>query len=399
MFFYLNWPDAICLFIIRSSFYISVTLLEMNTQMNKPKRKYKFLPHLVAWLVYMACECGSFLINTPPRVIALYVLLPFVANISLFYFCAGYLFPTFYDKKRIFEFVLLTLMTMGWYLILAGWLGVVVMLYESKPGEMRIDSLNGSPGTTIYILIWRGTWFIALAAAYWRAKKLIATKKSNNILLENYYGQELRQEELKQVIVTTELAYIKAQINPHFLFNTLNFLYSNVYPLSKDIARSVLMLSDIMRFVMENNEGNDTTELSLEIRYVENYIRLNQLRLHHSLYIDLEYTGTPEGKKIMPFILMTLVENAFKHGDLTDAKNPLKIRLGILKDNIWFRISNKIRTIKRYEDHGIGMNNLEKSLELFYGDYFKLDIQNDGEYYSCALEIDLNPVPAEVALI
>jgi LytS/YehU family sensor histidine kinase len=235
-----------------------------------------------------------------------------------------------------------------------------------------------------------------LAAAYWRAKKLIVTETRSNELLENYYIQELREEELKQTIATAELAYIRAQINPHFLFNTLNFLYSNIYPFSKDIAKSVLMLSDMMRFVIENNEEAKPIDLSLEIRHIENYIKLNQLRLNNSLYIDFEYTGIPGNRKIIPFILMTLVENAFKHGDLTNEKNPLKIRLDMLSKSTRFYITNKISTVKLYEGHGIGMSNLEKCLELFYEDQFKLVVHNDGQYYRCLLEIELNMVSANM---
>jgi sensor histidine kinase YesM len=86
---------------------------------------------------------------------------------------------------------------------------------------------------------------------------------------------------------------------------------------------------------------------------------------------------------------MTLVENAFKHGDLTDVKSPLKIRLDILSESIGFQVTNKINTVKLYERHGIGMNNVEKCLELFYDNKFNLDIQNDGQYYSCSLKVEL----------
>jgi sensor histidine kinase YesM len=350
--------------------------------MNKPTRKYKFLLHLIAWLAYMALECGPFLANRPLKFIAVNILLPYVANISLFYFCAEYLFPTFYNRKKILRFILLNLLAIALY----DWISSVIIQYYNK-----------LYATSMLYYSYKGIMFMALAAAYWIAKRLIATEKRNNILLENYYVQELQEEELQQTIATAELAYIRAQINPHFLFNTLNFLYSSIYPLSGDIANSVLMLSDMMRFVIENNEGGSTTDLSLEIKHIENYIKLNQLRLHHSrLYVDFEYTGIPGDKKIVPFILMTLVENAFKHGDLTDVENPLKIRLDMLDESIRFCITNKISTVKLYEQHGIRMNHLEKCLELFYEDQFKLIVQNDGQYYCCMVDIGLSVVSANV---
>ncbi|MDN5284641.1 MAG: hypothetical protein JWR38_915 [Mucilaginibacter sp.] len=342
----------------------------------------KFLIHSVAWLLYIGYEfILLFLVKIPFNL--RYITISFTVNICLFYFCANYIFPVFFDKKGILWPIVLTVIALTAYIVIfmvIDWNIIPYWLNTTK------DIL-----TYPYVLTrsWRGIRFIAFAAAYRVTKKLIAAEKDNSILLKKRYTQELREKELKRAVVTTELAYVRAQINPHFLFNTLNFLYLNIYPLSKDIGRSVLMLSDIMRFVMENNEGGKPTDLALEITHIENYIKLNQLRFHHSLYIDFEYTGSPDNKKIIPFILMTLVENAFKHGDLTDAKHPLKIRLDMLSESIVFHIANKINTIELYEHHGIGMSNLEKCLELFYNNKFQLSVQKDERYYHCTLEIEL----------
>jgi two-component system LytT family sensor kinase len=362
---------------------MSNKLLKINGPINKPVRKYKPLLHLIAWLVYIGIESGPYFIGSTFQLV-LFLLLPFVMYIGLFYFCTGYLFPLFYDKKKVLKFILVNLLVIVLYLMLVAW--VTLMLYRYLDKATTISFKN-----TLMNIIYRGSMFVALAIAYWIAKRLIATQKRNNTLLENYYLQELREEELKQAIATAELAYIRAQINPHFLFNTLNFLYSSIYPLSGDIAKSVLMLSDIMRFVIENNEGG-ATDLSLEIRHIENYIKLNQLQSEYILYIDFEYTGILGNKKIIPFLLMNLVENAFKHGDLMDVKYPLKIRLEMLSESIRFCITNKISKVNLYEKSGIGMNNLEKCLELFYNNKFTLTTQNDGQYYSCTLDIELNMV-------
>jgi two-component system LytT family sensor kinase len=349
----------------------------MNTHINKPTRKYIFLLHLTSWLVYIALECSPF-IGTPFKFIAFYVLIPFIVYISLFYFCAEYFFPIFYDKKKIFRFILLNLLL----IVFHDWMITIILKYFSKPFGIPMVAHK----FTSYS--YKGIVFMAFAAAYWIAKRLIAIEKRNKTLIENHYVQELREEDLKQAIATAELAYIRAQINPHFLFNTLNFLYSSIYPLSGDIAKSVLTLSDIMRFVIENNEGG-TTDLVLEIKHIENYIKLSRLQSEQTLYVDFEHTGISGDKKIIPFILMTLVENAFKHGDLTDVRNPLKIQLDMRSEDIRFYINNKISPVKLYERHGIGMDNLKKCLELFYGNRFKLSIQNDGQQYSCILNIEV----------
>jgi two-component system LytT family sensor kinase len=341
-----------------------------------------FFIHLLVWLLYIGYEVLIVLIAKFP--FKPYVtIISFTINILLFYFCADYIFPVFFKKEKILRFIGLILLALTVYI-------AIFMVIDWNIVPAWLDKPKDVLGY-FYILIRgsRGIRFIAYATAYWVIRKLITAERDNNVLLKKRYTQELREKELRRVVVTTELGYVRAQINPHFLFNTLNFLYLNTKPLSKDIAKSVLMLSDIMRFVMENNKNNGPIDLSLEIKHIENYIKLNQLRFHHNLYIDFEYTGTPENKKIIPFILMTLVENAFKHGDLTDAKHPLKIRLDMLSERVTFRVSNKVNAVGLYEQHGIGMNNVEKCLELFYDHKFKLDIQNDGRHYNCELEVEL----------
>jgi sensor histidine kinase YesM len=320
----------------------------INLQLLKGGTARNLLTHLIVWLLYISYEVFIlFVAKLPikPHVIVIV----FTVNIGLFYFCAYYLFPVFLNRKKILGFIVMILLTLIVYIAL-----FIVIDFNFPPYWVNTPN-DVLTYPFMIIRSWRGMRFIAFAIAYWVIKKLIAAERDNNTLLKKYYVQELREKELNRTIVTTELAYVRAQINPHFLFNTLNYLYLNTYPLSKDIAKSVLMLSDIMRFVTESNKNNAPTDLSLEIKHIENYIKLNQLRFHHNLYIDFEYTGTPTNKKIIPFILMTLVENAFKHGDLTDAKYPLRIRLDILSEGIRFRVTNKINTVKLYEHHGIGI--------------------------------------------
>jgi two-component system LytT family sensor kinase len=355
---------------------------KINLQMLKGVFKHRFFIHLIIWLLYIGYEVMLlFMLKVPIKPLS--IIMVFTMHIGLFYFCTEYLFPVFLNKRRVLWFIVMLLLTFITYISLF----IVVDLnfppyWVDNPKDMLKFSY-------LVFRTLRGTRFVAFATAYWVIKKLVAAEKDNNTLLKKKYILELREKELNRAIINTELAYVRAQINPHFLFNTLNFLYLNTYPLSKDIAKSILILSDIMRFVIESNKNNGPTGLALEIKHIENYIKLNQLRFHHNLYIDFEYTGAPENKKITPFILMTLVENAFKHGDLMDVRYPLKIQLNMMSESIRFFIANKINTMELYEKHGIGMTNLERCLELFYGNRYSLNTQNDGKHYSCELEIEL----------
>ncbi|MEI9957995.1 MAG: histidine kinase [Ferruginibacter sp.] len=111
--------------------------------------------------------------------------------------------------------------------------------------------------------------------------------------------------------------FLKSQINPHFLHNTLNFLYAKSLPYSPELSEGILTLSDIMRYALnESNGSDDKAPLKDEIEHVRNVIKINQLRFSNNLHVNFEVQGILNDVEIVPFVLITIVENAFKHGDL-----------------------------------------------------------------------------------
>jgi len=204
----------------------------------------------------------------------------------------------------------------------------------------------------------------------------------------DWFVNEKIKANLENEKLSAELAFLKSQVNPHFLFNTLNNIYSLAYQQSDKTPAAILKLSEIMRYMLyESNE--DMVELSKEIRYLENYIELQRLRFKNQAYVSLHISGDADNHKIMPLVLISFVENAFKHGVATDEHHPIDIHIVIEPDKLIFKVSNRVNKLNKDETGGIGLLNVRKRLDLFYHKHYNLEINNHPDHYTSELSLDL----------
>ncbi|HEV9036727.1 MAG TPA: histidine kinase [Puia sp.] len=208
---------------------------------------------------------------------------------------------------------------------------------------------------------------------------------------ENQRVLEQRSSRLEREKLQADYLFLKAQINPHFLHNTLNFLYARALPLSPELSEGILTLSEIMRYSLDHREEEDgKVLLTRELEHVHNVIRLQQLRFGHSLQVRFVLKGDPAGLRILPFILITLVENAFKHGDLRDPDNPAKIELDVSgPGSLHFICSNRKKGGPKELSTGIGLDNSRRRLELTYGENYSLYIKDQLDFFTVDLTITL----------
>lgn len=193
---------------------------------------------------------------------------------------------------------------------------------------------------------------------------------------------------LEKQKVEAELKALKHQINPHFLFNSLSFIYSKVYKIDKDTAESVLILANIMRYALGKNAiSNGKLSIMDEVSHLKNVIEFYQRRYNYSLNIRYEEQIEDQSITTIPLMLITLVENAFKHGDLTDPNVPLTMQLKTEKDYLSFFIQNKKGKGIKELSNGIGLHNIEQQLNLVYGKRAALLIKNEESIYSISLMI------------
>lgn len=207
---------------------------------------------------------------------------------------------------------------------------------------------------------------------------------------EKKHRKTLEKQKLQLEIEKSHADYnfLKAQINPHFLHNTLNFLYARSLPYSPELSEGILTLSEIMRYALgENNVKDGKTLLKEEIVHMRNVIKIHQLRFGNSLQVQFEVNGIVNGAAIIPLVLITIVENAFKHGNLKNAEDPIEIKLTVEHNSLWFYCRNTKKTGPKELSTGIGLDNIKKRLDLAYGDQYSLNIKDEAEHYTTQLTI------------
>jgi sensor histidine kinase YesM len=220
---------------------------------------------------------------------------------------------------------------------------------------------------------------ISLLVAY--LTSLRDEKKQHKILQEQKMQLEVEKSQ-------ANFNFLKAQINPHFLHNTLNFLYAKSLPYSAELSEGILTLSDIMRYALnEENTKNGKAPLRDEIEHVRNVIKINQLRFSNNLKVKFDVEGVVNGAAIIPFVLITLVENAFKHGDLKSADDPIIIKLSVNKEGIHFYCRNRKKTGLKELSTGIGLDNIKKRLDLAYDKNYSFNIKDEADFYTTSLSI------------
>lgn len=203
--------------------------------------------------------------------------------------------------------------------------------------------------------------------------------------LRNNRYKEVEKNELELQNRKAELEYLKSQINPHFLFNNLNSIYSLIYHKSDKALKAVEQLSSLLRYMLY--EKNKEVLLTDEIDYLENYIALQKLRFDFEVPLNINIDNQNSNEKIAPLLLITLVENAFKHGDFKYPEFPLIIRLVNFNNELSFIVENRKRQDQRNDFNGIGIANFKRRLELIYPGRYYFDIAESETLYKSTLKI------------
>lgn len=204
----------------------------------------------------------------------------------------------------------------------------------------------------------------------------------------DWFLNEKVRKDLESEKLIAELAFLRSQINPHFLFNSLNNIYSLAYQKSDRAPEAIMKLSEIMRYMLqESNEPR--VNLAREIRYLENYIELQKLRFKGQAYINLIISGEYSKQSIAPLILISFVENAFKHGVASDPEHPIQINININNNKLLFDIHNKKSLLNKDESSGIGLSNVKRRLDLLYLHQYDLQVQEDDDFYYCRLSLKI----------
>jgi two-component system, LytTR family, sensor kinase len=221
--------------------------------------------------------------------------------------------------------------------------------------------------------IWRIYQPTIYAYAYW-------------VYLNSIKDQKLRREAEKKLL-KTEIDFLKAQINPHFVFNTLNFVYNKVASIDKESGEAIMSLTRLMRNSVESTKHEQAT-IASEVNMIEEYLYLQKLRFGKRLCVEFKKEGLFSFFAIPPLILISLVENAFKYGIIDDAENPIYISIKVDKDALYFVCKNKKRVdFEDKETTAIGLGNIKRRLEIYYDHNYDLYANETIDIYEVFLNI------------
>lgn len=300
--------------------------------------------------------------------------------ILFFYFSYFFLIPKFYFRKRYVLFYVLSLLCFLFVFLLPLALISSSGYYPEAPRGHFFSPFNPDYGFPPSI---EHFFFQELRMRFFQ---FFVVFIFSLMLRVNYRWKKSEEEKL-----STELSFLKAQINPHFLFNTLNSIYSSaIEEKAKNTSSAIVKLSGLMRYII--SEGNtDFVSLAKELDYISDYVELQKIRLGNTIQLSYNVTGSTEGKRIAPLILIPFIENAFKYGVNPEETSDILINIGIVENKLTLHVSNKkvyLRpSIERHS--GLGLENTKGRLQLSYPQKHKLTISNEARDFIVLLQIDL----------
>ncbi|MDC8004824.1 histidine kinase [Aureisphaera galaxeae] len=343
--------------------------------MNFRSISYKeFWIHVIAWVCLL-----SFPISysyTQFGELDLHMLSRFFLNGLVFYLNYLVLVPQLLLKKKMIQYI-------GLSILLLFAMNIIVM---NLPSSADFDAINKAMRQQRIPKQMRQFRYVIptmISFAFFLFGGTIA-------LVKDFYKRDkmVKQKEIQKT--ETELRLLKNQLNPHFLFNSLNSIYSLVRNKSSEAPEAVITLSELMRYMLYEAR-EEKVPLTKEINYIKNYISLQRLRLSNSEHVTLAIKGDYEDRKIYPLLLISFIENAFKYGTDFKGVTDIAISIEIVHSKLIFRVNNFLGNYKKDEkSSGIGLTNIRSRLELLYPNAHSLSISKDEKRYFVDLELILS---------
>jgi len=294
------------------------------------------------------------------------VLVPSAISFYSYYY---FLFPKFLRKKKYF----LTLI-----------LGLIISYFSGIFGLLIVRELNktSSCGINSSQIFWGLSTFMSFISFVCGVIALIIRG------FITWFEEVQQREILAQKNHQMEMALVKAQLDPHFLFNTINNIDVLILRDAEKASNYLNHLSDIMRFMLFETK-TDEIALSKEIEYINKYIELQRIRTSNELYVQFIVTGSTEDKKIAPMIFIPFIENAFKHTNNKKIKNAIQIHIDITSNEIKMICENKYDPSRppQQASNGLGNDLIRKRLNLIYPNTHQLNITNQNNCYTVTLVI------------
>lgn len=333
--------------------------------------RYK-LHHILFWLVYYVGWVAVYRSFYAQLSDLLLVTLVYALAHSTMYYSTQYLFiPQLLKKRRIVLFILAFLGLLI-FSVFAIYFGIQFIL-----GSDLIKTFGVAMLPVLISFAFSNLFMTAV---------LIMTKA-----LLDYIRNHRTEERKEKERLEAELQYLKAQVNPHFLFNTINSVYVLIKSNPEKASETLIKLSDLLRAQLYDF-SHDKITIEQEISYLQNYIELEKLRKGEKLRVEFNKSDSLQGFKIAPLMLMPFLENCFKHVSSQPGQpNTIKVDLGMRDRKVKAVFFNTKEDEARTSENlpgGIGLKNIKRRLELLYPGAYKLDIKNTPDTYQATLILD-----------
>jgi len=291
-------------------------------------------------------------------------------SMFLAYFHIYVLLPRFVYRKKIPSYILFFLVSLTIFYVVRTEL-IFTFINENVWPESQTPQTSYAFNHILAVIL-IGIYDVALATTI----KLTA----------DWIYERKRNESLEAIQLQTELQFLKAQIQPHFFFNTLNNLYALILEKSKAAPEIVLKLSEIMEYILYEAK-EPKIGLVNEIKYIQSYIDLERLRYGDRVEVETSISGDIENAKVPPLLFLPFIENCFKHGTRENKFMKVKINFEKLPNNtIKFKVSNNFNQFSnKVKEHGIGNKNVERRLQLLFKDNYVLEVNSKKQHFSVTL--------------
>lgn len=334
------------------------------------------LLHMVAWGLYFGFYWVSWIQISPSKEYRLmYILIIAIKDIPLFYFFYIRAIPRMLTSRKGWLFVLLALLLAAIYPLVSWCLDQVLIYYYNDALTAFVNISTGQ--------FWNVFGIRALSALF-----VILMAGIGKFTFDWFRNMRIRRE-LENQNLTSELAFLKSQINPHFLFNTLNNIHTLAYKKADDAPEAIMKLSELMRYMLYDSDV-DKVPLTTELFHLESFIGLQQLRFKAKDIVKLEVKGEPEHHAIAPLLLLPFVENAFKHGYQLNRTGAIRICLDA-GEMLVFTVENELppkqTQIQKDQAGGIGLENISRRLQLIYGPAAELYVESTAKLFKAKLTL------------
>ena len=349
----------------------------MNKNISFNRVLLKILLHIIFWIgvfFFYTYFLGYGSNNTEYINLFSAFLMPVTMAIS--YVSIYYLIPKYLLSKKYRLFILygISLFFISVYAI-----AISVLYGLVYSSDLKTDNISPLTKTIPFIIL--GVYLIVLIVI------------SLSLIMHNYRSV-IKNDTLKNRILETqlklkeqELNYLKSQIHPHFLFNTLNTLYGFALNKANETPEMILKLSNLLDYLLYQAD-KPFVLLSDEINHIEDYIELEKMRFNDTLNIKFNVSEYNDTIKIAPMLLIPFVENSFKHGKIVDGKLKVHINIDIHQKLLLFSVKNSSDSTKTDRANGIGLKNIEKRLKLVYKDSHILKIENNTNWFKVDLSLN-----------